>query len=264
MRSATRSSLAAAQAVLADLGEAVDLSTGRELLAADRVIAGSPQLLSVLADATADPVGKKGIIDRVFAGLTEATRAILSAVAGSRWSSEGDLLEGVEDLGIRAIAQSVGPDGPIESELFGFERAVRSDASLELALGTKLGSAREKAALVERLLSGKASEQTVAIMTHLVQQPRGRRIGELIRHATDVVADSAHKLVATVVTAAPLDERHVAQVVKTLSDRYGRSVSVNTVVDPRIVGGVRVQIGGDVIDGTVSSRVAALREQLVG
>lgn len=264
MRSATRASLAAAEAVLVDLGDAVDLAVGQELLGAERAIAGSSQLLAVLSDPTADPIGKKGIVDRVFAAQTEATRALLSAVAVARWSSQGDLLAAIENVGIRAVARSAGFEARIESELFTFERAVRSDASLELALGTKLGSPAEKSALVERLLRGKASVQTVTILTHLVQQPRGRRIGELVRIATEIVAAAADKLVATVATAAPLDQTHLAQLVRVLSDRYGRDVSVNAIVDPRIIGGMRVQIGDDVIDGTVSSKMAALREQLVG
>ena len=152
----------------------------------------------------------------------------------------------------------------IEAELFAFETAVRSDADLELALGTKLGSPSEKASLVERLLAGKASAQTVTILAHLVQQPRGRRIGELVRDASRIVADQAGKVVATVITAAPLSESQAAKVARGLGERYGKDVSINHVVDPGVVGGVRVQVGGDVIDGTVATRLADLRLQLAG
>jgi F-type H+-transporting ATPase subunit delta len=264
MRSATREALATTRAVLTDLGAGVDLGVGQEILAAGRAIAGSSQLLGLFADPTADANGKKAIVDRVFAGQADATRAVLTAVVGSRWSSSEDLLAGIEDAGIRAVAATADQDVAIESELFAFERAVRSDADLELALGTKLGSPSEKAALVERLLAGKASAQTVTIVAHLVQQPRGRRIGELVRDASGIVADQAGQLVATVTTAAPLDEAQSARIARGLSTKYGRDVNVNHVVDPSIVGGVRVQLGGDVIDGTVGSRLADLKLQLAG
>ncbi len=152
MRSATREALASTRAVLSDLGSSADLAAGAEILASGRAIAGAPQLLGLLSDPTADPAGKKVLIDRVFAGQSNATRAVLTAVAGSRWSSQQDLLAGIEDAGIRAVAATAGPGSPIESELFAFETAVRSDAGLELALGTKLGSPAQKGALVERLL----------------------------------------------------------------------------------------------------------------
>ncbi|MBT2503321.1 F0F1 ATP synthase subunit delta [Curtobacterium sp. ISL-83] len=264
MRSATREALTSTRAVLADLGASADLAVGAEILAAGRAIAGAPQLLGLLSDPTADAVGKKVLIDRVFGAQSEATRAVLVAVAGSRWSSQGDLLAGIEDAGIRAVAATTGPDSPIEAELFAFETAVRSDANLELALGTKLGSPSEKGALVERLLGSKASQQTVTIVSSLVQQPRGRRIGELVREASRIVADQAGKLVATVVTASPLSVGQEARVARGLAERYGKDISINHVVDPQVVGGVRVQIGGDVIDGTVATRLAELRLQLAG
>jgi F-type H+-transporting ATPase subunit delta len=264
MRSATREALGSVRAVLADLGGAADLAAGTEILAAGRAIAGAPQLLGLLANPTADAVGKKAVVDRVFAGESDATRAVLTAVAGSRWSAQEDLLAGIEDAGIRTVAATAEPGTSIEAELFAFETAVRSDAGLELALGTKLGSPTEKASLVERLLGGKASAQTVTIVGHLVQQPRGRRIGELVRDASRIVADQAGKLVATVISAAPLTEAQTATLARGLGQRYGHDVSVNHVVDPRVVGGLRVQVGGDVIDGTVASRLSELRLQLAG
>ncbi|MEN0103463.1 MAG: F0F1 ATP synthase subunit delta [Curtobacterium sp.] len=264
MRSATRSALSSTQAVLAELGGSADLATGAEILAAGRVVAGSSQLLTLLADPTADVVGKKAVIDRVFAGQATTTRAVLTAVAGARWSSQQDLLAGIEDAGIRAVAATAGPGTSIEAELFAFETAVRSDAGLELALGTKLGSPAEKSALVERLIGGKSSAQTVTILSALVQQPRGRRIGELVRDASRIVADQAEKVVATVITATALSEAQAARAARGLSARYGKDIIVNHVVDPKVVGGVRVQVGGDVIDGTVSTRLADLRLQLAG
>jgi F-type H+-transporting ATPase subunit delta len=264
MRSATREALASTRAVLADLGGSADLAAGAEILAAGRAIAGAPQLLGLLADPTADPAGKKVVIDRVFAGQSDAARAVLTAVAGSRWSSQQDLLAGIEDAGIRAVAATADPSTSIEAELFSFETAVRSDADLELAIGTKLGSAAQKASLVERLLGGKASAQTITVLSHLVQQPRGRRIGELVRDASRIVAEQAGKLVATVISASPLTEAQSARVARGLGERYGHAVSVNHVVDPAVVGGIRIQIGGDVIDGTVSSRLSELRLQLAG
>jgi len=264
MRSASRASLTSARAVLSELGGAADLATGEEILSAGRTIASSPQLLTVFADPTADDTGKRAVVDRVFSSRSDATRAVLGAVVAARWSSQGDLLAGVEDLGIRTVAASAPYGTSIESELFTFEAAVRSDADLELALGTKLGSAQQKAALVGRLLSGKASAQTVAILSHLVQQPRGRRIGELVRDASRAVAEQADKLVATVVTAAPLTPAQSARITGGIAKKYGRDVIINEVVDPTVVGGVRVQIGGDVIDGTVSTRLLDLKLQLAG
>src|SRR5690606_14368286 len=118
---------------------------------------------------------------------------------------------GVEEIGIRAIAAAAGPDAGIESQLFGIARLVASDHELEFALGSTLGEADRKAALVDALFARTASAPTLAIVRHLVQSPRGRRIGEFLADAAEIVADAAGRIVATVTAAAPLTSEQRAR-----------------------------------------------------
>ena len=189
---------------LTALGRA-DLSVANDLLAAVRAISGTSQLRSALIDNEADAAQKRALVEAVFGSKISADAAtLLVSAASSRWSSGADFLAGVEDLGIRVAADATGGDVDIDAELFAVQRTVASDAGLELALGSKLGSSAAKAVLVDRLLAGKASPATVTIVRHLVQQPRGRRIGEMLRHAASVVADQRGFDLAMVTTAVPL------------------------------------------------------------
>jgi len=263
MGSMSREALHASRAVLADLGPAVDLTTGEQVLDAGRVIGGSVQLQSYLGDPATGGEVKKQMIDRLFGAFGDQARALLVSVVAGRWSSADDLLAGIEEIGVRAVATS-GDEGTVVDELFAFDAAIRSDSRLELALGTKLSDDSAKAALVERLLRGRASDQTVAVVGHLVRQPRGRRIGQLLRHAATIVADQSDELVATVTTAASLGAEHRTRLEQGLARRYGRDVRVNEVVDPTVVGGLRVQVGDEVTDGTVATKLSQLRLQLAG
>ncbi|NEM90459.1 F0F1 ATP synthase subunit delta [Galbitalea soli] len=262
MGSATREALADAIAALNAVAGAADLATGEQLLQAAVTIGGSAPLRAALADDSAEKSDKRGIVDALFGGFTDRARAVLGAIADARWSSDADLVAAVEELGIRAIAESAPSSVSIEGELFAFAAAVRSDAELELAVSSKLGSTESKVALVERLLSGKASVQTIAILRALVQQPGERRIGELIRYATSTVADQAGLAIATITAAKPIPATQLTRLVKGLSAQYGRELKVNQVVDPAILGGIRVQVGDDVIDGSVATRLNDLRLQL--
>lgn len=265
MGSATREALSTATARLASLGGSVDLATGEELFAAGRIIGDSSHLLGALSDPGVEPAAKTALVRRLFGtGYSATTVDLLDTVAVSRWSSRDDLLAGIEELGIRAVASSVGASASIDRELFEFARAVTSNSSLELALGSKLGSVEQKRSLVERLLGGRASQATVAIARQLVTQPRGRRIGELIRYASTIVADQSGSRVATVTVAAPLGVERIARLERALTGTYGRTVQINQVIDPSVVGGVRIQVGDDVIDGSVATRINDLRLQLAG
>lgn len=262
MGSATREALASAIAVLGSTMGTDDLTTGEQLLESGRIIGDSAQLRAALADHSADEAAKRGVVEALFGSYAPATRAILGSVVAGRWSSDNDLLAGIEELGIRAVAASAPSNLSIESELFAFERAVSSNSELEFAVGSKLGTPEAKVSLVDSLLTGKASRQTIVIVRQLVQQPRRRRIGELLRFATAVVADQGGLAVATVTSAVPLSSDQIDRLTRTLATKYGRNLRVNEVIDAAVVGGVRIQIGDDVIDGSVATRLNDLRLQL--
>ena len=264
MGSATRGALAGTRAALADLGRA-ELQVAEDLLAAGRVIGSSSHLRSALIDAEADAAQKRALIEAVFAAkITADAVTLLIAAASRRWSNGEDFVAGLEDLGYRVAAESAPEGVDLDAELFTFEQAVASDAELELALGSKLSPLAPKLALVDRLLGGKATQQTIAIVRHLVEQPRGRRIGELLRHAASVVADQRGFDVATVTSAVPLTAAQLGRLEQGIAAQAGRRVRFDTIVDPAVLGGVRVQIGDDVIDGSVASRLSELRQKLAG
>jgi F-type H+-transporting ATPase subunit delta len=263
MGSATREAIAAANAVLAKQGT-VDLATGEQLLSAALVVSGSHELRAALADDTAKDSDRVGIVRSVFGKYTKQAQAVLEALATSRWSSEDDLVAGIEELGIRALASSAPKELSIDDELFEFGVAVTSDSELELALGSKLGAVEGKIAVVDSLLKGKASAQTIAILKALLAQPRGRRIAELIRYAATIVADEAGNGIATVTVATELDAEQRKRLETALGKQYGQNVRLNVILDPAILGGMRIQVGSDVIDGTISSRISDLRLRLAG
>jgi F-type H+-transporting ATPase subunit delta len=262
MGSASRVALEAAKAALAQ-ASGVTRQTGEQLLSAGRDIDGSSQLRALLADPSIEAAEKTALIGRIFSSLDPAAAKLLGSLTSSRWSNSDQLIDGIEQVGIRAIADS-SEGAVIESELFAFSRAVSSDPELELAVGSKLGDPAEKAALVDRLIGKKADPGTLAIVRHLVQSPRGRRIGELLSGAAETVADASGGIVATVTAAAPLTASQLEKLTSTLTAQYGREPRIAVRIDPSVIGGLRIQVGDDVIDGTISSRLTELRLQLAG
>lgn len=265
MGSATREATVASRAALAAERSAVDLNLAEELFGAGRSIGNSPQLLSLLSEPAGAAETKRAAIQAVFGSSFSNTAIdLLSTVATRRWSSADDLLAGIEDLGIRAIAQVAPANTDIVGELFSFGATVTSNAELELAIGSKLVHPTAKAELVTALLQGKVAAETLAVIRHIVQQPRGRRIGRLISDAASTVADDAGSSIATVTTATPLSESQSVLLQQRLATQYGRQVQLNVMVDPSLIGGLRVQLGDDIIDGSIATRIADLRVQLAG
>ncbi|WP_438353394.1 F0F1 ATP synthase subunit delta [Microbacterium sp. CJ88] len=263
MGSATTQARTATTAALA-AATAVDLDVARELFAAARALDDSSHLGGALADSAASPQARAQVVAAVFGpSVKPVTAALLTTAVQQRWSSASDLIDGIEDLAVRSAAIS-SPDVDIEGELFRFSRTVAENPELELALGSRLGDAAAKGALVDALIGGRASAATTLVVSSLVRQPRDRRVRTLLNDAMKTVAQQRGRTVATVVTAVPLGEAQVSRLAAALTAKYGTAISVNTVVDPSVVGGLRVQVADDVIDASVSSRLADLRQRLAG
>jgi F-type H+-transporting ATPase subunit delta len=263
MGSATTQALEASTAALNAAG-GVDLGVAGELFAAARAVGDSSQLSGALADSSAAPAARGALVAAVFGPSTSpATVSLLTVVAQQRWSTASDLVDGIEEIAVRAtVVADTASD--IEGELFAFSRTVSENGDLELALGSRLGDAAAKGELVSSLLASRASAATTLIASSLVQQPRERRVRALLTRAMRIVADQRGRAVATVVSATALSAAQAERLATALSARYGSPVSLNVVVDPSVVGGLRVQIADDVIDASVSTRLADLRQRLAG
>jgi F-type H+-transporting ATPase subunit delta len=260
MGSATTQALAASTQALA-AASGVSLDTARELFAAAGAVGDSSHLSGALADASASVDSRQAVIAAVFGGYSPAAQTVLKALVSERWSSASDLLDGIEELAIRATAIAE-PQADIEGELFGFTRVIAANADLELALGGRLGGEAAKGALVERLLAGGAGAGTTLIVSSLVRRPRDRRIRQQLSRALNIVSSERGRVVATVYSASPLGDAQRTRLSAALSTRYGGQISLNVVIDPSVVGGLRVQIADDVIDGSIAARLADLRQKL--
>ena len=262
MGSATTQALAASTQALA-AASGVSLDTARELFAAARAVGESSQLSGALADPAAPAAARQTVVASVFGGFSQAAQSVLKTAVAERWSSADELVDGIEELAIRAAAIA-DPKADIEGELFGFSRVIAANAELELALGSRLGGEDAKGVLVERLLAGGASAPATLIVSSLVRQPRERRVRQLLNRAMRIVSSERGRVVATVHSAKPLSDAQRTRLSDALSRRYDAQVSLNVVLDPSVVGGLRVQIADDVIDGSISARLADLRQKLAG
>ena len=262
MGSATTRALGETTALL-NTAAGVDFGVSDELFAAARALADSRQLSGALADAAASEESRANVVSAVFAGWHPTTLSLLTSVARRRWSSADDLIDAVEELAIRAAAIAE-PSADVEGELFEVTRTVAANPELELALGSRLGEADAKGELVRSLLSGRASAATVLIASSVVQRPRERRVRRLLTRALRLVADERGRTVATVHAAVVPSPDQLTRLTETLGRRYDTDVTLNVVIDPSVVGGLRIDSGDDVIDATVSSRLNDLRQRLAG
>jgi F-type H+-transporting ATPase subunit delta len=270
MRGSSRASAAAAQAALdVALTPKVDsTSLGEELFAVTGVIDGSASLRRALADPSREGDAKRALAHRLFGGKVSAAAASLleDAVAG-RWAAERDLTDTLESLAVQSIlatAERAGHIDRVEEELFRFERIVAGDGGLRDALSSRNTDGAGKAGLVRTLLEGKAAPETVRLAVQAARAPRGRRLDQVLATYLELAATRRDELTAVVTVATALTDQQAARLRSALEGIYAKSVTLQTVLDPKVMGGIRVQIGDEVVDGTVIRRLDEARRHVTG
>ncbi len=221
-----------------------------------------------LTDMSAPTEAKSGLVGEVFGGkVDETSHALLDSAVHRRWTSTRDLADALEQLGVIAQVTSVsgrrnGP-GQLADELFAFGRAVKENPSLRDALSDPTRSQADKSALLDALLEGKVLPATLALAKQSLAGSY-RTVSAALAEYQKVAAAVHGQGVATVRVARELSEDEQHRLGDVLSHQYGRPVHLNMLVDPSIIGGIRVEIGDDVIDGTVASRLDDARRRLAG
>jgi F-type H+-transporting ATPase subunit delta len=244
-----------------------DLRTvGDELLEVAGLLDREVALRRALSDparASEDRVALlRGLLDDRVA---EPTQDLLEALVTGRWSVPSELLDGTERLGVQALlasADRAGDLAEVEDELFRFGQVVAGDSALAGALGDRRVPVAQRATLVDSLLEGKASDVTIRAARVALGGFGGRSVEVGLTRLVELAAQRRDRNVAYVTVAAPLREADEERLGAALSARYGRDVSVKTTVDPRVLGGVRVQVGADLYDGTIARRLAQARHAL--
>jgi F-type H+-transporting ATPase subunit delta len=69
---------------------------------------------------------------------------------------------------------------------------------------------------------------------------------------------------AEVVTAIPLDSDYQLKLAQRITDIVGKPVILKTLVDPSIIGGIVIRVGDKLIDGSLRTKLAALKKELGG
>jgi len=236
-----------------------------DLLTVAATLRGEGALRRFLTDASVPAEARTGLVGEVFGGKVDpATSAVLSDAVSRRWTSGSDLPLALEHLGVVAAVTSTGSEaGRLSDELFAVGQSVKDNAELRDALSDPARSVADKSALVDSLLAGKALPATVTLVKQALAGTH-HTVSAALTEYQKVAAESHGQGVATVRVARELSAEEQERLAAALERQYGRAIHLNLLVDPDVLGGIKVEIGDDVIDGTVSSRLEDARRRLVG
>lgn len=253
--------------VLREVGpRAVEI--GRQLFGVVDLLDGSVALRRALTEPSRDGADKAGLVQDVLRGEVEPEVVdLVSGLVRERWSAPVDLADAVELLATDSVLAAAGASGrlqQVEDEAYRVSRLLGDERDLRLALADREAPGERRAGLVEAVLGGRVAEETIVLARRAASSLRGRSVPTALRAVAERAAARRQHLVASVTAAVPLSREQIERLEGILRQQYGRAVQVHVGLDGDVVGGLRVQVGDDVIDATLASRLAEARRRLAG
>lgn len=253
--------LAQAEPVLSDAG--ADAGTiGGQLLDAVSIFDGSGPLRRALTDPAREGKDKAALVKQLFAGADKRTVAILSDLVSQRWSSEEVLADAAELIGVEALliaAENAEVLPLVADQLFQVDREIHRDRELRNALGDHDLKAEQRRAIVDALFAERIHPLALQLTQRAVEHPRGRSLTASLVMVGDLAAQRRNRRVAAITSATPLSQAQEERLGELLKQIYGFDMQLNITVEQDVVGGLRVQVGDEVLDATVLTRLSEAR-----
>jgi F-type H+-transporting ATPase subunit delta len=249
----------------ATAASATELST--QLFFASDVFAKNTSLRRAFADPSRDAAAKSALVKDLFGkNLGASAVALLSSVSTLRWSAGGDIVHVLEQLAIEAEASAANIGGEldaVEAQVFEISRTIAENFELRKAL-VGPGTPEAKSALITELLSKKASASTTKLVVALISNLRGRSIEAGFADYLFGLANRRNRLIALVRVASAISTEQKSRLAAAIEKQVGQPISINIQIDPSIIGGVSVKFADDLVDGSISNRLASAGRALVG
>jgi len=238
-----------------------------ELFFAAEVLAGNVPLRRAFADISRDAAAKGALVKDLFGdSVGAAALTLLTDISTLRWSAGGDIVHVLEQLAIEAEGSAANIDGSldrVEDELFAVSRIIVENFELRKAL-VGSGAQAAKAALITELLAKSATPSTIKLSVALVTSLRGRSIEAAFADYLFGLANRRNRLIADVRVATALSADQKVRLASAIEAQVGQPIRVNIQIDPTILGGVSVRFADELVDGSVSNRLAGAGRALAG
>ena len=265
----SRQSLVAARTALDAAVKGVDALTAStlsaELFFVADVLGSNISVRRALTDTSRDAAAKGVFIKDLLASkVGKATVELLTELSALRWSGAKDLVQVIEQLAIEAEATAANISGEldrVENEMFVISNTISNSSELRKAF--KSDAQVAKAQLAAELLKN-ASSSTTKLVSQMVNAWRGRSIESAFADFQWALAARRNRVIALVRVAAPMSQAQQDRLEAALNKQVGQPVRMNIEIDPTVLGGVSVKFADEMVDGSVSNRLAGAARALAG
>ena len=240
---------------------------GNELFTITKVLDDSIQLERALTDPSRPVADKVAVLKELLGDNAHPmTMEIMTDLVSRRWSRARDIANAVEDFGVDAMmyyADATDATLQVSIELSELHSALLNLPVVRAKLYDYQATSEARVKLFREVFSGKTlNKVTMRLAEHATCNLRRRRYLETIQWLINKFSRHMGESMVTVTTATPLKKEQIKRLVEVYSAKVGRQVHINSVVDPTVLGVMRIQVGDEVTDNTVVAQLQNLHRKV--
>jgi F-type H+-transporting ATPase subunit delta len=162
-----------------------------------------------------------------------------------------------------AIGTETGSVGQIYDDLHAVYNALNGlDADLRVFFNLPQFRRDDKRRILNLAFEGKVGRPVLGLLHVLVEKRREPLLDNIVEEFDQYRDQNEDRVQAHVVTARKLDDDLLEALQSALEQRTRKSVVLTETVDPEVLGGLRVNVGDRVVDGTVRRTLQDMRRSL--
>ena len=240
---------------------------GNELFVITSLLDGNIRIERALTDVSRPLEDKVAVLNTLLGDQVHPmTMEIMTEVVRRRWSRATDIANAVEDFGVDAMmyyADATDSTLQVAIELAELHSALLNVPVVRAKLYDETVSSEARVKFFHELFDGKGlNKVTMRLAEHATENLRKRRYLETIQWLINKLSRHMGESMVIVTTATPLSQAQIDRLVAVYSKKVGHAVHIDCVVDPSVLGGMRVQVGDEVTDNTVVAQLENLRRSV--
>lgn len=240
---------------------------GNELFVITSLLDGNVRIERALTDVSRPLEDKVAVLNTLLGDQVHPmTMEIMTEVVKRRWSRAADIANAVEDFGVDAMmyyADATDSTLQVSIELAELHSALLNTPVVRAKLYDETVSSEARVKFFHELFDGKGlNKVTMRLAEHATENLRRRRYLETIQWLINKLSRHMGESMVIVTTATPLKQEQIDKLIAVYSKKIGRAVHINSVVDPSVLGGMRVQVGDEVTDNTVVAQLENLQRSV--
>ena len=237
---------------------------GNELFTITNALDHNVQLERALTDPSRPVEDKVAVVKTLIGNQAHPlVMEIMSDLVSRRWSRVSDIANAVEDFGVDGMmyyADYTNTTLQVSVELAELHSALLNLPVVRTKLYDATVSSEARIKLLYSLIGdADFTKVTKRLAEHATCNLRNRRYLQTIQWLINKFSRHMGESMVTVTTATPLSKEQVEKLIAIYTAKTGHPVHINSVVDPTVMGGMRIQVGDEVTDNTVVAQLQHLQ-----